>query len=179
MIIKFFSFLFLFISLSSFSQSEKTAGYLSREDNETWLANFEKLASKDLKLEAIKQKTLSDSEYVEPRPGMCLTGLNNRQRAALRKSNNTKPKPTAACKILFVLHTENTYPIDLQKSPQYLPLVKMLKAENITSVQVLKGISASALYGSRASCGLVIMTSEGDRITEALQKLNNQKTIKS
>jgi len=180
MAIKFLSFLFLFISISSFSQSEKTNDYLTQEENEAWLSNFEKLDDKNAQLESVREKIIFDAKFnYSFITGICV-GVGKPSRIETRVKN-TKPlinKNTADCKILFVLQAETTYPIDLQKNPEYLPLVKMLNAENITLVNSFKGVTASALYGSRASCGVVIMTSEDDKVAEALKQLN-QKTTKS
>lgn len=175
MVVKFFSFLLFFVSIFSYSQSEKTDSYLTQNDNETWLANFEKLEDKVLKRQALKKKLFSDSDYTGPRPGISLTGLDNKNREALRENNNEKPKPTADCKILFVL---DSYVLDLNKNPKLKPLIENLDTVSIQSYTTLKDASATAIYGARARCGVVIITSKDDRITEALKELN-QKTTKS
>ncbi|MEE3226411.1 MAG: hypothetical protein VX253_10890, partial [Bacteroidota bacterium] len=63
---------------------------------------------------------------------------------------------------------------DLEKSPQYISLVEHLETFSISDT-ILTGTSASAVYGSRARCGVVLLKTEDPKVLDYLENINNQK----
>ena len=168
-----FTLLMLLTSAISFAQMEETENYLTKEENEEWLKNFEKLENIELQLNAIQEKITADAKYMHPRPGISLTGLTNQQRQALRKREAKKPKATAACKILFVLNAGQTYVLNQQNQQFNRALLKLLNASNIDSINSLSS-GTTAIYGARASCGAVLLSSNEEQLIAKLKKLQIQ-----
>ncbi|MGO4911459.1 hypothetical protein [Leeuwenhoekiella sp. W20_SRS_FM14] len=173
-----FSIILVFTSLLSFAQNEVSENYLSREENETWLMNLEKSQDLETKLNAIQKKIVDDAQFIAPRPRVSYTGLSKEARERLNAVQDSLPKVTAACKILFVLNSDDMYLLDLEKNSKYKDLIKMLNSEHIDSVKVLKDTKATAFYGAQASCGAVLMKTKNDELATVLKKLNTKTTKK-
>ncbi|MFI8380483.1 hypothetical protein [Leeuwenhoekiella sp. NPDC079379] len=173
-----FSIILIFTSLISFAQNQVSENYLSREENETWLMNLEKSQNLETKLNAIQQKIVDDAQFIAPRPGVSYTGLSKEARERLNAIQDSLPKVTAACKILFVLDLDEMYIVDLEKNSKYKAVIKILDSEHIDSAKVLKGITATALYGAKANCGAVTMNTENEELAAELKKLNLKTTKK-
>jgi len=167
-------FLLFALALPVSAQDAKAKNHLTQEENETWLQKYQQLDDSEEKLKMIKAKILYDAQFVGPRPGISLTGLNEEQRQALKQRESKKPKVTADCKILFVLQATQSHILDLEKSPQYKSLVEHLETFSISDT-ILTGTSASAFYGSRARCGVVLLKTEDPKALDYLENINNQK----
>ncbi len=167
-------FLLFALALSASAQDVKPKDRLTQEENETWLQKYQQLDDSEEKLKMIKAKSLYDAQFVGPRPGISLTGLNEAQRQALKERESKKPKVTADCKILFVLQTTQSHFLDLEKSPQYKAFVEHLETFSISDT-ILTGASASAIYGTRARCGVVLLKTEDPDALNYLKTINNQK----
>ncbi|WP_336093900.1 hypothetical protein [Leeuwenhoekiella sp. CH_XMU1409-2] len=167
-------FLLFALALSASAQDVKPKDRLTQEENETWLQKYQQLDDSEEKLKMIKAKILYDAQFVGPRPGISLTGLNEAQRQALKERESKKPKVTADCKILFVLQTTQSHFLDLEKSPQYKAFVEHLETFSISDT-ILTGASASAIYGTRARCGVVLLKTEDPDALNYLKTINNQK----
>ena len=109
-------FLLFALALPASAQDVKAKDRLTQEENETWLQKYQQLDDSEEKLKMIKPKILYDAQFVGPRPGISLTGLNEAQRQALKEQESKKPRITADCKILFVLQTTQSHFLDLEKS---------------------------------------------------------------
>ena len=162
------------LTLPANAQETNTKALLTQDENETWLQEYQQLEDSQEKLKMIKAKILYDAQFVGPRPGISLTGLNEEQREALKERESKKPKVTADCKILFVLQATQSHILDLEKSPQYKSLVEHLETFSISDT-ILTGTSASAIYGSRARCGVVLLKTEDPKALDYLENINNQK----
>jgi len=167
-------FLLFALALSASAQDVKPKDRLTQEENETWLQKYQQLDDSEEKLKMIKAKILYDAQFVGPRPGISLTGLNEAQRQALKERESKKPKVTADCKILFVLQTTQSHFLDLEKSPQYKAFVEHLETFSISDT-ILTGANASAIYGTRARCGVVLLKTKDPEALNYLKTINNQK----
>ena len=167
-------FLLFALALSASAQDVKPKDRLTQEENETWLQKYQQLDDSEEKLKMIKAKILYDAQFVGPRPGISLTGLNEAQRQALKERESKKPKVTADCKILFVLQATQSHILDLEKSPQYKPFVEHLETFSISDT-ILTGANASAIYGTRARCGVVLLKTKDPEALNYLKTINNQK----
>ena len=160
--------LFLIISSSKLSaQSENHEDYLTLEDNAAWIEYFKKLDTKELQLQAIKEKIYIDSLYVAPRPGVSYSFLSNESRKRLKAIQDSLTKATSDCKILMLLSADNIQTeIDLEKNPESIKLIEELIPQNIKNIQILEGTKAMAIYGSRiAGCAVLVMKAESGKIT--------------
>ena len=162
------------LTLPANAQETNTKALLTQEENETWLQEYQQLDDSEEKLEMIKTKILYDTQFVGPRPGISYTGLNKAQRQALKEQESKKPRITADCKILFVLQTTQSHFLDLEKSPQYKPFVEHLETFSISDT-ILTGANASAIYGTRARCGVVLLKTKDPEALNYLKTINNQK----
>ena len=173
MTVKLFSFLFLLSSLSSFSQSEKTDHYLTQEENETWLANFQKLDNKNAQLEAVKEKIIFDAKFnYSFITGICAgVGEHARIKTEVKNTKSRIKKNTADCKIFFVLNTDQSYFLNLKKQENHKEILDLLNASNIDTITPLNR-GAMAIYGARASCGAVMISSKNAHLIESLKKLS-------
>ncbi|WP_154648949.1 hypothetical protein [Leeuwenhoekiella blandensis] len=166
--------LLFMLTLPTAAQETNTKVRLTQEENETWLQDYQQVEDSEEKLNMVKTKILYDAQFVGPRPGISLTGLNEAQRQALKEQESKKPRITADCKILFVLQTTQSHFLDLEKSPQYKPFVEHLETFSISDT-ILTGASASAIYGTRARCGVVLLKTEDPDALNYLKTINNQK----
>ena len=167
-------FLLFALALPASAQDAKSKDRLTQEENKTWLLEYQQLDDSEEKLKMIKDKILYDAQFVGPRPGISLTGLNEAQRQALKERESKKPKVTADCKILFVLQSTQSHFLDLEKSLQYKAFVEHLETFSISDT-ILTGASASAIYGARARCGVVLLKTEDPDALNYLKTINNQK----
>ena len=167
-------FLLFALALPVSAQDAKAKNHLTQEENETWLQEYQQLDDSEEKLKMIKAKILYDAQFVGPRPGISLTGLNEAQRQALKEQESKKPRITADCKILFVLQTTQSHFLDLEISPQYKAFVEHLETFSISDT-ILTGANASAIYGTRARCGVVLLKTKDPEALNYLKTINNQK----
>ena len=167
-------FLLFALALPVSAQDAKAKNHLTQEENETWLQEYQQLDDSEEKLKMIKAKILYDAQFVGPRPGISLTGLNEAQRQALKEQESKKPRITADCKSLFVLQTTQSHFLDLEISPQYKAFVEHLETFSFSDT-ILTGASASAIYGTRARCGVVLLKTEDPDALNYLKTINNQK----
>ena len=130
------------LTLPANAQETNTKTLLTQDENETWLQEYQQLEDSKEKLKMIKAKILYDAQFVGPRPGISLTGLNEEQREALQQRESKRPKVTADCKILFVLQASQSHILDLDKSPQYKSLVEHLETFSISDTICLISLRA-------------------------------------
>ncbi len=159
--------LILIISFSKISaQSENQKEYLTREDNAAWLESYKNLDSEELQLKAIREKIYSDSVYIAPKPGVSYSFLSKEARERLKARQESLPKVTSDCKILFVLNSESVQAeIDLEKNPESIVLVEKLIPQNIERIQILEGTEAIAIFGARTrGCAVVILKAEPGKL---------------
>ena len=150
--------LLLFLSKTLFSQEIKTDSLLTEKQNAEWISEFEKLDSKTEKISEIKKKIFADSIFIRK------NGYNRIGCRIIIKNGETLKKSigktNCECKIVFVLgFKKSAYLLEPIEYPKTNGILEMITEKNIDKITVLKGITASALYGTNGRCGVVVMYS--------------------
>ena len=132
------------------------------ENNSIWLDKLEKIINKEDQIIFIIKKIKSDSIYkntpVKLEPYIQENGhLSNNF-----ESNN--------CKIIFALNQKKvTHILDLNRVPNYSEILKYLNSQTIEKIKILKGLSATTLFGVNGNCGVVYLTSNNKKLKRAIK----------
>jgi len=152
----------LIISKSALSQESKTDSILTEKQNVEWFAEFEKLSLKTDQVSVIKKKIFADTIY-------------KRQNSNIRIINQNKKaleKTICECKIVFVLYfKKDGYILDPIEYPKTNKILELVTEQNIDEITILKGENGSALYGTKARCGVVLMHSNSRKFKRKIKNV--------
>lgn len=173
----------LFITLQSFAQQPKC---VLAENNEAFCNKM--TAAKDLgeQLELIKAKVIFDADFVEK------DSIWNNADWAKKVSNSDAISPMICVysktmiqdsqgnrcpnKIMLLISgKKGLYPLDLNKDPDLISIIKELTNENILKIDLLFKNSES-IFGSRATEGALIIRTKDKHLEKDLKNYFKQKT---
>ena len=160
----FYSLLVLLITFPGIAQENEQI--LSKSQNSEWLEN---LGSQELneKLQSIKQRLTTDAEVyfiISGDPH----GIKNVKQEKIKKSF----KHETRCRPLYIFKNEGKESFLIPNNPSSEMIAKIceiLNPGNISKVEVEKSTKMMALYGQRASCGVVFITVGENAILENLK----------
>ncbi|WP_405207145.1 hypothetical protein [Aquimarina sp. LLG6339-5] len=163
--ILFFALLLSF-SKTIYSQEIKTDSLLTEKQNAEWIAEFEKLDSKSKQIAEIKKKIFSDTIY-KRQQNSCRIVIKNQEtvQEAMEKAN-------CECKIVFVLgFKKSVYLLDPNEYQKTNKILELTTNNDINKITVLKGITASVLYGTNGRCGVVVMYSDSRKFKRKIKNV--------
>lgn len=148
-----------------FGQNPDKQVVIERTENLNWVENLEKINSKAQRIQIIIEKIKRDSIVEFKNADRIVVKLKEGENVndAINRQSN--------CKVLFVLNQKKVgYLLDLNQYPNYSDILKYLTSDSINSIEILKGEKATSIYGSRASCGVIILKSEDKKLRKLLRK---------
>jgi len=148
------------------SQETKTDLILTKKQNAEWILKFEKLNSKSDQIAEIKKKIFADTICKQQKSycGIVVKSLEMIQET-LERSN-------CECKILFILNLKKSaYLLNPKKIHKTNRILELVIDKNIDKVTVLKGVSASALYGSNGRCGVITIHSDSRKLKRQVKNV--------
>ncbi|AWG25897.1 hypothetical protein FK004_12030 [Flavobacterium kingsejongi] len=135
--------------------------------NTAWKKLYTNANSKAIQLQLIQEKIKKDSMYHTsevPLPIPC---------GFARATQNNLPAEICAVKILFSLQYAKgkTILLDLNKNPEYSPLVSKLNSENIESISYYDGSRAKSIYGYNGASGVFFLATKNKEYIKEIQRL--------
>ena len=165
--------LFLILTTLGFGQNKHKPEVELKSESDKWIENLEKMDSKEMQIhfiiEKIRQDSIIDFQNISDKIVVNLVDGENINDALKKQSK---------CKIMFVLsQKKGSHLLDLNQYPNYSDMLNYFSNETINSIEILKNEKASALFGSRAICGVVILKSDNRKLRKNIKKsLRNKKT---
>jgi len=158
-----FTILTLTLSILLRGQATIDILVLTKEQNEKWISTLEKeLKSKQLDL--IRERILLDTNtYVR---------LSYPDRLKIDNAKLLSKRTEAYGRPLLVFN--QSYSIDINnstKNESILQLSYLLTGKRIKTISILKGPQATALYGSRAENGVILLTTMDKRTFEQIKRV--------
>lgn len=135
---------------------------LSYEQNSTWLNQLQTMSTKE-KLSAVSERLLSDTAVYVPQ------AFPDRIRSEDQYKNEKRIK--GICRPLLIL---GTHPANIgnQTSVSTIKqLANLLTIKNIKELRILRDQNATAIYGSNASCGVLILDVKKNKIQRKVEKM--------
>lgn len=161
-----FFVLFLFLSKAIFAQEVKEDSLLTKSQNDRWISEFEKITSKGLQIEAIKNKIQSDTSYTI-----------ERRNAGVVNIRASSAKAYFECKILFALwFKKESVELKPNQYPETSEILDLIAETDIYEIIVLDRETTYAIFGTGAidSCCSVIMFSQNRKLKRKLKDLSLQ-----
>ena len=115
-------------------------------------------------LELIRERILGDTNvYVKNSP---LDGL-------IRRDDGTENKAMSYCRPLLIVNDMIYTDINNEtKNKSIVQLAEFLTEDIIKDVVVVKDTQTAALYGTRASCGVILLTTKNRRSLKKIKKID-------
>jgi TonB-dependent SusC/RagA subfamily outer membrane receptor len=156
--------LILSLSTTLTAQSEVDSLVLTKEQNDKWILKLEK-EIKVKQLDLIKKRLLLDTNIYIPIYYADRIKFDNEKAKGKRTEGLGRP--------LLVFNGQYSAYIDnVTKSKSIVKLTELLTHNKIKSISIMKGSQATALYGSRAACGVIILTTMNKRIFKQIKEVN-------
>jgi len=147
--------LFLILSIALRAQSPLDSLVLTKEQNDKWILRLEK-ETKPKQLGIIKSRILQDTNVYIPQ--YYPDGIKFDNEKARGKRTNGYAKPLLIFNGQLFIYINND-----TKSKSITKLTEFLTDRNIKQISILKGTTATALYGSRGDCGVILLTTKDKR----------------
>ena len=156
--------LLFFVALNLIAQPDTTSMVLTKEQNDQWFIVLKKSVHKN-KLELIKTRILLDTNVYVPRIFP--------DRIKMREYIRTKNKAISYGRPLLIFN-DIFYPNinSGTKSKSVVELANLITEENIKNVTVVKDTKTTALYGSMADCGVILLTTKNRKIFRKIKKID-------
>jgi TonB-dependent SusC/RagA subfamily outer membrane receptor len=134
---------------SGYCQSDKQRDLiLTNDQNRLWLDRLA-TGSVNEQLELVKQRFISDTAiYVRH---------SYPDRINVNSIYKNEKRIEGACKPMIVCHGQIFYVTNCTSVGTIKKLVNLLSPDNIKGIQILRDATASAIYGSRAGCGVIML----------------------
>jgi TonB-dependent SusC/RagA subfamily outer membrane receptor len=156
----------LLLTLSTIlrAQSALDGLILTKEQSENWIFKFEK-ESKSGQLELTRKRLLLDTNIY----------INQSTPDRIKIDNEKlKGKRTAGyCRLVLFFNQDYFTNIDNRtKNSSIIKLTHLLTDKEIQTVSIVKEPQATSIYGSRASCGVILLTTKGKQILKRIKEIN-------
>ena len=164
-------FLVLMFFQISFSQEKVSDTCLLQFENKNWKTTFERIISKEEKLNLIKVKIISDSKYSEYKPRIILKDSPALNASVVDESGNI-----CGIKIIFSLvYNDKRYiNLDLNEHPEYLRIVNNLAQNNINEIHHFFDDKAMSLYGVYGQSGVIHIKTDNKELIKLIKKIKRQ-----
>jgi hypothetical protein len=156
---------------TAFIFSQKNALILSSEQNDSWFETLES-SSLEIQLKMIKERMLNDTSVfiVKTYPDRITIDR------FPKLDSLSKIRVKGSCKPLYMIsykqkkqksfHFENPLNTD-----QIKLIVDLIDINNISRITILRDIKAKAIFGTRGSCGVIMMDTNKRNLWKRLEKL--------
>jgi len=151
--------IFILGTIKLFGQVDGKDLILTQEQNENWFIRLGQIEFKD-QVDLIDRRLLLDTNVFIPNR-YTRENFNGRRLAGF-----CKPIIVAGGIPILIENTTNTDGIER--------LTKLLNVKTIKSIQIIDGEKATAIYGSRGECKVLIVTIEKKSTKRKLKKLNEK-----
>lgn len=132
------------------AQPEVDSLVLTKEQNDRWILELEK-ETKVGQLKLIKKRLLSDTNIYLSKYYADRIKFDNEKARGKRTEGYCRP--------LLIFNTQYyTYIDNGTKTKSIIRLTEFLNEDMIESILIMKDSKATALYGSRATCGAILLT---------------------
>jgi len=134
------------------------------QTNTKWLKELDSLTDKQSKIKFVINKIKTDSVY---KSDVKLSTYISSNGHLHDKIGNEVP-----CKIIFTLKQKKTmYLLDLSMFPNYSAILEYFDSDTISEIQIVDGAAATAIFGTRGNCGVVILKSNDRKLRKLLRKI--------
>jgi len=123
----------------------------SIQNNLAWLNKLDEIQDKSDKIKFIVEKIKIDSIYKNE-------GIEFSTYISESGHLHDKIGSEIPCKLIFVLSDQKSnLELDLNKNPKQSYILNTLNSETIDKITILKGLSATSLFGVKGNCGVVYL----------------------
>lgn len=141
---------------------------ITREQNEAWLDQIERQELKE-QMATLKIRLLEDTAiYLSE--ASCRFGLGTTTKPS---SEEEEKRVRGTCKPLLIFDGEPACIANTTPPSSVKQLADILIADNIKTLMILRDARATALYGSRASCGAFIFELKKKKLLKKIRKINS------
>ena len=156
--------LFLSLPITLKAQFPLDILVLTIEQNDLWISRIEK-ETKSRQLELIKRRILLDTNVYVRQIYPDRIKIDSGKEKAARIEGYGKP--------LFVINEQySAYINNNTKSKSIIQLTEYLRDDCIKSISIMKNTQAAALYGSRGTCGVILLATKNKRTFNQIKKIN-------
>jgi TonB-dependent SusC/RagA subfamily outer membrane receptor len=155
--------IFVTLSLALHGQNSNADSLIiTYQQNNSWLDNVAKLELKD-QLKEIKKRILSDTNiYVRQ---------SFTDRIKIEDQYKNEKRVQGQCKPIFIVEGQPVYITNGTDNRNIIALTKFLKADNIKKINILRDQTALAIYGSRAACGVLLISLKNKRTIKKIKNI--------
>jgi TonB-dependent SusC/RagA subfamily outer membrane receptor len=154
----------LTISTNLTAQSQVDSLVLTKEQNNRWILKLER-ETKVRQLDLIKKRILSDTNIYVSKYYPDRIKFDNEKAKGKRTEGYCRP--------LLVFDAQYYAYIDNgTKGKSIIQLTKFLTDNRIESLLIMKDSQAAALYGSRATCGVILLTTKGKKTLKRIKAID-------
>jgi TonB-dependent SusC/RagA subfamily outer membrane receptor len=154
----------LIISTTMSAQYAQDSLVLTEEENENWILNLEK-ETKIKQLDLIRKRILLDTIiYLRQ-------GLPDRIKINYEKGKGVRTEGQG--RVLLVFNRQYlAYINNKTRGQSVAKLTSYLTDNKIEGISIIRNPQASAIYGSRAAYGVIILTTKNEKILRQIKELD-------
>ncbi len=139
---------------------------VSKRNSLEWINELKQINSKEEKIIKIIEKIKSDSIVSKP-------DISERIVIKVDEGEDVFDgiKKGTKCKIIFVLTQKNsTRLIDLNQYPKNSIILNYFNSISIDSIEIIEGDKAVSVFGTSATCGVVVLKSNNRKLKRTIKK---------
>jgi TonB-dependent SusC/RagA subfamily outer membrane receptor len=154
----------LTLSTNLTAQSQVDSLVLSKDQNDRWIVKLER-ETKVRQLDLVRKRILSDTNIYVPKYYPDRIKFDNEKAKGKRSEGYCRP--------LLVFNAQYYAYIDNgTKEKSIKQLVEFLTDSRIESILIMKDSQATALYGSRATCGVILLTTKDKKTLKRIKEID-------
>ncbi|RAR48635.1 hypothetical protein [Flavobacterium lacus] len=159
-------FLLITLFFSFLCIGQNIDSLVSKRNNLEWINELKQINSKEEKIKKIIEKIKSDSIVSKPDiPEIIVIKVDKGEDLSDAIRKRTK------CKIIFVLTQKNSIRLlDLNQYPKNTIIINYFNSISIDSIEIIEGDKALSLFGTSATCGVVVLKSNNGKLKRAIKK---------
>jgi hypothetical protein len=160
---------FILASIGSLGASPTTADTLivTQGQNEAWLDYLERQGLKE-QLFTLKARLLEDTA-VYLSDASCRLGLSTTKETIQKEEKGVR----GICKPILIFDGHPVWIANSTPTSSVKQLAHILTADNVKTLTILRDARATALYGSKASCGAFIFELKKKKLLKKIRKINS------
>jgi hypothetical protein len=156
--------LILTVSTTLTAQSGVDSLVLTKEQNDRWILKLER-EIKIKQLDLIKKRILLDTNIYIPK--YYPDGLKFDNEKAKGKKTEGYGRPLLVFNGQYAAYIDNG-----TKSKSIVKLTEFLSDNKITTISIMNAPQATAVYGSRASCGVILFSTKDKKTFKKIKEID-------
>lgn len=159
-------FLLITLFFSFLGIGQNMDSLVSKRNNLEWINELKQINSKEEKIIKIIEKIKSDSIVSKP-------DISERIVIKVDEGEDVSDaiKKGTKCKIIFALTQKNsTRLLDLNQYPKNSIILNYFNSISIDSIEIIEGDKAVSVFGSSATCGVVVLKSKNRDLKRLIKK---------